>query len=301
MHQLRRIAIAVAVPVAAVAAIAVGAGTATSSPPNAPVVADTGGGNNQNNPPNNGGNGGGGQDTGGQVPPGGGETGGGGGNTGGGGGNTGGGQGSASPFLKVSPPPNVTLHTIPTGTVTVTKTPTMSPTKTATTTKTTTTTKTSASPSGSAKTSGSPGASGTAGTGVGASGGVNGAPLKDCTGKTVSTPLTVKVGTAGGKQALVDANGCAFYLNISDTAQQSTCTAACLAVWPPATAPGQAGSGVQQTNLGSFTRPEGGQQLTAFGHQLYYFHGDTQPGQANGQGTASMWFLVDPNGNPIQQ
>ncbi len=148
--------------------------------------------------------------------------------------------------------------------------------------------KTSASPSRSATPSGS----GRAGGGVGA--------VVNCTGATVTNP-TVKVGTVGGKQALVDSAGCALYLNTQDTAAASVCTGDCLTTWLPVRAPAQAGDGVQQSNLGTFARPEGTQQVSYFGHQLYYFHGDTAPGQANGQGMNQVWYLVDPSGNPIVQ
>ena len=132
---------------------------------------------------------------------------------------------------QTAPPqqPPLTLKTLPSRTLpsrTATKSPTsMSPSAT------------SASPS---KTSGSPSPSGRPGGIV---------PVRNCTGTTVSSSMTVQVGTAGGKQALVDSQGCALYLNTQDTPQASACTGSCLVTWPPLNGPAQAGQGVQQSNL----------------------------------------------------
>jgi predicted lipoprotein with Yx(FWY)xxD motif len=116
-----------------------------------------------------------------------------------------------------------------------------------------------------------------------------------------SSQVTVKVATVGGKQALTDGNGCALYLFTQDTPQQSGCTGTCAQQWPPLISQSpKAGSGVTQANLGTFTRPDNTPQVTYFAHQLYYFSGDTAPGQANGQNN-NGFFLVDASGNPITQ
>jgi predicted lipoprotein with Yx(FWY)xxD motif len=117
---------------------------------------------------------------------------------------------------------------------------------------------------------------------------------------TPASQVTVKIGTVGGKQALTDQNGCALYLFKQDTAQQSACTGTCAQQWPPLISQSpQAGTGVTQANLGTFTRPDNSSQVTYFTHQLYYFSGDTAPGQANGQNNSGSWFLVDASGNAI--
>jgi predicted lipoprotein with Yx(FWY)xxD motif len=120
-------------------------------------------------------------------------------------------------------------------------------------------------------------------------------------GHTATHPVTVKVGTAEGKRALVDGNGCALYLSTLDTPQASGCTGTCAQQWPPLIGPSQAGQGVRQANLGTFTRPDNSQQVTYFGHQLYYFSGDTQPGQANGEAVDQAFFLVNSQGTLIRQ
>jgi predicted lipoprotein with Yx(FWY)xxD motif len=116
---------------------------------------------------------------------------------------------------------------------------------------------------------------------------------------TMTPPVTIQVGTAGGKQALVNQAGCALYLFNKDTPQTSACDATCLQLWTPVPAPAQAGSGVNQSKLGTFNRTDGTQQATYGGHQLYTFAGDPNPGDANGQNVLQSFFLVDANGNAI--
>jgi hypothetical protein len=53
------------------------------------------------------------------------------------------------------------------------------------------------------------------------------------------------------------------------------------------------------SSLGIITRSDGGKQVTYDGHPLYYFSGDSGPGQANGQGSdgfGAKWWLVSPAG-----
>jgi predicted lipoprotein with Yx(FWY)xxD motif len=111
--------------------------------------------------------------------------------------------------------------------------------------------------------------------------------------------VTVKIAQVAGREALVDADGCALYVNTQDTPQISACDQACRAAFPPTPGPAQAGPGVAQSNLGTFTRANGAIQATFFGHQLYYDAHDTQPGQAKGQGVNRAWFLIDRNGTTL--
>jgi predicted lipoprotein with Yx(FWY)xxD motif len=56
------------------------------------------------------------------------------------------------------------------------------------------------------------------------------------------------------------------------------------------------------TNPGEFKlvpRPDGTLQLTANGHPLYRYSGDTSQGQTNGQGVGGQWFVAGADGSPI--
>jgi predicted lipoprotein with Yx(FWY)xxD motif len=77
------------------------------------------------------------------------------------------------------------------------------------------------------------------------------------------------------------------------------CTAACLKVWPELVLPkgvtkAKAGTGVNASKLGTMTRAGGVRQVTYAGKPLYWFVGDTGPGQVNGNVTDSWgkWSAV---------
>jgi hypothetical protein len=56
------------------------------------------------------------------------------------------------------------------------------------------------------------------------------------------------------------------------------------------------------SDLGTITRSDGTKQVTYDGHPLYYFAGDSGPGQTSGQGSdgfGAKWWLVAPSGTQI--
>jgi len=63
-----------------------------------------------------------------------------------------------------------------------------------------------------------------------------------------------------------------------------------------------AANGAKAADLGTITRSDGTKQVTYLGHPLYFFAGDSGPGQTNGQGSNSFgakWWLVAPAGTKI--
>ena len=94
------------------------------------------------------------------------------------------------------------------------------------------------------------------------------------------------------------------YLFTSDEPGQSTCFDACAASWPPvlldADVPA-AGDGVDADLIGTTERPDGGVQLTYDGWPLYLWAGDQAAGDVAGQGVNDVWWVVAPDGSPIQQ
>jgi len=117
---------------------------------------------------------------------------------------------------------------------------------------------------------------------------------------------SVTVGTRSGPSGtyLADGSGRALYLFVADTATSSRCSGACATAWPPLTATGTpAVSGDARASLlGTLTRSDGAHQVTYAGHPLYYFAGDTTPGQTNGQGVdgfGALWWLLMPDGSAI--
>ena len=117
------------------------------------------------------------------------------------------------------------------------------------------------------------------------------APPEDAEGEVT---VTVSETTAG--PALAGEDGMTLYVLFGDNEDGSGCIDACEDAWPPFTIePGTevvAGEGV----TGEFpttTRPDGTTQATWFGRPLYYYDGDTSPGDANGHEVGDVWFVVE--------
>ena len=128
------------------------------------------------------------------------------------------------------------------------------------------------------------------------------------TGTATSSPRAASVvGTSTGSLGtfLVDAKGRALYLWNADHGSMSTCSGACAQAWPPLTTKGapKAGGKAKASLLGTTTRSDGSREVTYAGHPLYYFAGDSAPGQTSGQGTngfGAPWWVVSPAGKAIQ-
>jgi predicted lipoprotein with Yx(FWY)xxD motif len=104
---------------------------------------------------------------------------------------------------------------------------------------------------------------------------------------------------------LVDGKGRALYLWDADHGSKSTCSGACAQAWPPLTTTGtpKASGAVKASLLGTTKRTDGTSEVTYAGHPLYYFAGDTQPGQTTGQGSngfGAPWWVVTPAGKALQ-
>jgi predicted lipoprotein with Yx(FWY)xxD motif len=101
---------------------------------------------------------------------------------------------------------------------------------------------------------------------------------------------------------LTDAEGRTLYYFLADTGSESTCYDDCAQNWPALSTEGdpQAGTGVDASLLATTTRTDGSVQITYNGKPLYYFAGDETPGDTNGQGVGDVWFVVSPQGEPIQ-
>ena len=133
------------------------------------------------------------------------------------------------------------------------------------------------------------------------------------TGPTTTTPAsaapsstasgsTLALKTAKGSAGiwLTDSAGRTLYLYTRDKGTTSECYGACAKAWPPLTTTGPVTVSGQYTvprDLGVTTRTDGTKQVTYGGHPLYYYQGDTAPGQTKGQGVGGAWFLIGPIAN----
>ena len=127
-----------------------------------------------------------------------------------------------------------------------------------------------------------------------------GAPSSSAAAMTVG--LVAVSGIPG--RFLASSQGRTMYLFEADKSGASTCTGACAATWPPVTTASMpmAGSGVEQSLLGTTKRSDGTEQVTYNGHPLYYFAADTGAGMAKGQGSKEFgagWYVVDAKGSKV--
>ena len=114
----------------------------------------------------------------------------------------------------------------------------------------------------------------------------------------------VQAHTSSLGRLLTDGNGRTLYLFEADRPNVSKLSAAGLSIWPPLAATGkpQATSGALAAKIGTITGANGKAQVTYDGHPLYYYVGDTKPGQTSGQALdqfGAEWYVLAPSGNKI--
>ena len=137
-------------------------------------------------------------------------------------------------------------------------------------------------------------------------GGGYGKPAATSTPAAGSEAVSIKASKGELGTFLTDSEGRTLYLWEADKSSSSTCSGACAQAWPPLTtkAAPKAGAGVQASLLGTTKRDDGTMEVTYDGHPLYYFAGDSSPGQTSGQGNdgfGAEWYVVAPNGKAIDE
>ncbi|MGW2180221.1 SCO0930 family lipoprotein [Streptomyces sp. NPDC001732] len=96
-----------------------------------------------------------------------------------------------------------------------------------------------------------------------------------------------------------DGKGRTLYRFTKDTAwpMKSNCQGDCLKQWKPAKLVDKKNiKGIDPELLIKYTRPDGTKQLTIDCWPLYWYTGDEQPGDTNGQGVNGTWFTVRADG-----
>jgi predicted lipoprotein with Yx(FWY)xxD motif len=117
--------------------------------------------------------------------------------------------------------------------------------------------------------------------------------------------VSIKVAMSGAGSFLTDGHGRTLYLFTRDTGNMSSCTGGCASVWPAVTGStaAQVGTGASASLLGTASNA-GGQQITYNGHPLYYYAGDVNPGDTNGERLnefGGVWYEVSPSGVQVSQ
>jgi predicted lipoprotein with Yx(FWY)xxD motif len=130
-------------------------------------------------------------------------------------------------------------------------------------------------------------------------------PAVNDDGATTPEPDTANISLAIGDSDLgpivTDGDGFTIYQYDADTqgSGESACSGSCLDNWPPvpgSEAPNIAGISGE---VGTITGTNGNPQLTLNGWPLYYFAGDVNPGDINGEAVGGVWWVLSPAGEPI--
>jgi predicted lipoprotein with Yx(FWY)xxD motif len=99
-------------------------------------------------------------------------------------------------------------------------------------------------------------------------------------------------------------DGIVAYADKNESGSKIECTGNCTNTWHPWVTHGVsvkalAGSGVQQSLIGTIKRSDGSEQITYGGHPLYLYAHPTHALIANAQGAGGVWYIVGLNGHQI--
>jgi len=122
-------------------------------------------------------------------------------------------------------------------------------------------------------------------------------------GSAKTGPAEIKVASTSKGSVLTDAQGRVLYIFNPDNRGDSVCYEECAAAWPPALTNGAptAGTGADASMLGTTTRTDGTTQVTYNKYPLYTFAFDQKPGDTNGVAVKSIWWVINPAGEPQEQ
>ena len=119
-----------------------------------------------------------------------------------------------------------------------------------------------------------------------------------------NAPIVMTADNPGLGKILTDSQGMTLYAFTVDSENTSNCYDQCAQNWPALTVePGtalNAASGVN-AKLGTTQRKDGSMQLMVNGMPVYHYFQDSKPGDTNGQGVGSVWFVLSPDGNLVQK
>ena len=111
--------------------------------------------------------------------------------------------------------------------------------------------------------------------------------------------IVAKSATSSLGTIVVDGAGHTLYGFTNDAMGTSTCNSGCAQAWPPVIVKTPlAVSGLNKSLFSTITRADGAEQLKMGKWPLYYFAGDSRPGDANGQGSEGF-FTIGVNGKLV--
>jgi predicted lipoprotein with Yx(FWY)xxD motif len=113
-------------------------------------------------------------------------------------------------------------------------------------------------------------------------------------GAEAGSAVAARAGESELGEILVGENGMTLYGFTMDTAGTSTCSGTCAEAWPPVLVDPDwtVGPGLDTGIFSTIPRDDGTEQLVAGQWPLYYYSGDSAPGDVNGQGAGEVWYVV---------
>jgi predicted lipoprotein with Yx(FWY)xxD motif len=122
-------------------------------------------------------------------------------------------------------------------------------------------------------------------------------------GRVAVAESSVRISQSSLGSILTDQNGRTLYAFANDKNRNSTCTGQCIATWPALAGSKAvtATSGAQMSLVGETKRTEGTLQATYGDWPLYYYAGDMNPGDVDGQGVDGVWFVIGADGKLIKR
>ena len=119
-------------------------------------------------------------------------------------------------------------------------------------------------------------------------------PADQAASASAGDSVAVRSATTALGEVLVGQDGMTLYGFTNDVDGVSTCTGTCADAWPPVLVGGDwtVGPGLDSGVFSTVRRDDDSEQLVAGKWPLYYYSGDTAPGDVNGQGSGDVWFVV---------
>lgn len=107
------------------------------------------------------------------------------------------------------------------------------------------------------------------------------------------------IGTANSTLGTVitGAGGMTLYYFTKDAVDSDTsaCTGTCADTWPAFSADTlQVSAPLSKADFGIYTQADGKKQVRTNGLRLYYYKGDSKPGDVNGENVNKLWFAATP-------
>jgi len=114
--------------------------------------------------------------------------------------------------------------------------------------------------------------------------------------------IAVRRGESDIGELLTGPDGRTLYGFTQDTPGVSTCNGTCAAQWPPliVSPAWTVGPELDQGIFSTIVRADGQEQLVAGKWPLYYYAGDSVPGDTTGQSSGDVWFAVAVDGRLLQ-